>query len=99
MKNSNIITIICVGFPSLICFLTIVFAIYNFNHSGGNHSLLFGTWLEKILIQNKLLIPFIIVLPMFIPSLIKTSKLNLMFIVLGIAECVILIFLLRYLLD
>jgi hypothetical protein len=80
----NIVSVVCVLY-TIAVFILGLFALWkNENYSGGNHSWLFGTNTEKILMNYDAIIPFIASAPLFIPVIIRRNLLTILLSVCGI---------------
>ncbi len=85
MKSTeSLLTIICVTTSGFICLSALALLCYNYFFSYGNHWFLFGTWIDKLLIQNKFFCAIGGALPLMVPVIFKLSKQNLLISLMGI---------------
>lgn len=100
MKSlENLLTIICVTTSCAICLLALGLLLYNYFFYSGNHWFLFGTWVDKLLNQNKTLCAIGGALPLLIPVIFKASKQNLLISLSGVVVFLFLLYCFHLLTD
>ncbi len=100
MKSiEKILPIICVTISFAICLLVLGLLLYNNYFYSGNHWFLFGTWVDKLLNQNKIFSAIGGAFPLLIPLLFKISKRNLLFSLFGIIVFFFLLYSFNVLVD
>ncbi len=75
---------ICVLITGFFCVITMLLLICHYAFNSGNHWFLFGTWIDKMLVKNKMLCAVILAMPMVIPLFVKVSRQNMIIAICGV---------------